>query len=724
MGSKIPPLKGLLAGRLRGFFYWLKTRLSYDRKFAIQDGTQKMVDLDTLNPEQRLGVTHFEGPTMILAGAGTGKTRVITCRIAYMLDAGVAPETIAAMTFTNKAAREMKERIRPMVGSARAKKLSISTFHSFCLNIMRTWPQKMGLEKGFTLVGTGDQLDLVRRALDEKGWSGLYKPDEILAQIGACKNWLLSPDAVKRGELPRGASIEDPALLGVCYELYERQLKLNRAIDFDDCILKVIFALKEHEDFRLKLLEKYQYLLVDEFQDTNFAQFELLEALSHPRNNVCVVGDDDQSIYSWRGAMYETLEKFQSVFPGTKMIKLEQNYRCTNVILNAANSVIKNNSRRMDKTLWSASTGSLPIDVVPHEDAVDEARWTAQKIITLMGQGKKPADIAILYRANAQADLMEKALREASIPYKTFGGQSFFERQEVKDFMGYLRLMASAEDHLALWRVINTPPRGIGLKTQEWIESHAKAGNTSPYKIMKDLPGTESERQSQAISEFVSTLETLRQLPVNTPDDLEALGDAINSSFRLVDYIKDSSKNIQVRVKKLENLRSLPKWLKKAGEDMIADEGVINGHRLLDRLTLQDSTYEKEDSEGHQSNYVSLMTIHASKGLEFPVVFLCGLEDGLLPHKNSILNFESIAEERRLFYVAMTRAKEKLLMTYAHLRQTGFQKEIRTPSRFLTELPENGVISASLVQILEDKTKGEADRKTKTLSRLSAIKES
>lgn len=683
-----------------------------------------MIDLDSLNPEQRSAVTHYSGPTMILAGAGTGKTRVITCRIAYMLDSGIGPENIAAMTFTNKAAREMKERIRPMVGAHRAKKLSISTFHSYCLNLMRTYPEKIGLEKGFTLVGTGDQLDLVRRALNEKAWGGLYRPEDILSQIGACKNWLISPKDLANGSLPQGVVTPDPAVLQVCYELYERQLQLNRAIDFDDCILKMINALKNDADLHRKITEKYQYILVDEFQDTNFAQFELLEILAHPRNDICVVGDDDQSIYSWRGAMYETLEKFQKVFPGTKLIKLEQNYRCTNVILNAANSVIKNNIRRMDKTLWSATVANAPIDIVPHEDAVDEARWIAQRIISFLGQGRRPSEIAILYRANAQADLIEKALREASLPYKTFGGQSFFERQEVKDFMGYLRMVASPDDHLALWRIINTPPRGIGLKTQEWIESQAKANKKSPYNIMKDLPGGETERQSSVIREFVEKLELVRSSEVTTADDLERLGEAINTEFRLLEYIKDTAKNIQLRVKKLENLRSLPKWLKKAGEDMMQDEGKVDSFRLLDRLTLQDSAYEKEDSENHQANYISLMTIHAAKGLEFPMVFLCGLEDGLLPHKNSVLNFESIAEERRLFYVAMTRAKEKLLLSYALLRQTGFQKEIRTPSRFLTELPEGGVNLTSIAQIVKDQAEEELNRKSKTLSKLSAIKES
>lgn len=378
----------------------------------------------------------------------------------------------------------------------------------------------------------------------------------------------------------------------------------------------------------------------------------------------------------------------------------------------------------MDKTLWSATQASSPIELVPHEDAVEEARWIAQRIISFLGQGKNPNQIAILYRANAQAKLLELALREASISYKTFGGQSFFERKEVKDFMGYLRLIASPHDHLALWRVINTPPRGIGLKTQEWVEQEAKTNAKSPYQVLRDLPDSDLDRTSGALRDFMLRIEGLRAKEIKNPDDLEQLGEDILRDFRLIEFIKDSAKNIMIRQAKLENLRSLPKWLKKAGEDMLVDEGEIDASRLLDRLTLQDSAYDKEEDGHGSANYVSLMTIHASKGLEFPLVFLPGLEDGLLPHKNSTVNMDAIAEERRLFYVAITRAKERLFMTYAQLRQTGFQKEHRTPSRFLGELPQAGLMTASLAEMIQKKTSDETDRKTKTLSKLSAIKES
>lgn len=682
-----------------------------------------MINLDELNPQQRDATVSFEGPTMILAGAGTGKTRVITSRIAYMLDSGVSPSSIAAMTFTNKAAKEMRERITSLVGKERGKKLSISTFHSFCLQIMRAHPEKFGLEKGFTLVGMSDQLDLVRRGLEEKGWSGLYKTDEILTQIGSCKNSLIAPNELLATPNPP-AGIDDPALIAVCYELYERQLVLNRAIDFDDCIFKLVRALMVNTDLRETLQRKFRYILVDEFQDTNFAQFAILEQLGLDGGNVCVVGDDDQSIYSWRGAMYETLEKFKTLF-SPKIIKLEQNYRCTNVILHAANTLIKNNSIRMDKTLWSNSQSTAPIDIVPLEDAVEEARWISERCLSMIGSGKKPGEICILYRANAQAKIIEMALRETGLPYRTFGGQSFFERKEIKDFLAYLRIIGNPQDNMALWRIINTPARGIGLKTQEKIEGLAKKAKISPFKIIasNEHENELAPREISAIKRFVDTVDTLQARALESPDDFEALGEAICNHFKLVDHIKQTTKNVLSKQAKVEALKSLPKWLRKSAEDMLSNEGVLDPVRLIDRLTLTETPIESDDTED-SSQFISLMTIHASKGLEFPTVFLAGLEDGLLPHKNSSTSPEGIAEERRLLYVAMTRAKDKLLMSYAHMRQSGYQKEFRKASRFISELPEEGVKAPSFDEFATMQITEEKKRKTSTVSKLSSIRES
>ncbi len=678
--------------------------------------------MDELNPQQKEAVTNFHGAAMILAGAGTGKTRVVTQRIAYMISCGVEPYHIAAMTFTNKAAREMKERLSALIGKSQARQLSIGTFHNFCLNILRTKTKEAGLADRFSLVGTSDQLDLVRRVLEEKAWSGLYRAEDLHYRIGICKNWLITPEELVNGKRPPQGDLSDTTVLSEVYALYERQLKLNRAIDFDDCIFKVVKLLEKNDEVKKSLQERFQHLLVDEFQDTNYAQFAILEHLAAPKGNICVVGDDDQSIYSWRGAMYETLESFKNTFDNTNVIKLEQNYRCTNIILNAANTVIKHNKKRMDKTLWSATDDKTPITVAGLEDAVEEARWVAGKCIEALGAGYRANELAILYRANAQAKLIEMAMRECSLPYKTFGGQSFFERKEVKDFLSYLRLITNPHDHLALWRIINTPTRGVGLRTQEQIDEYAKATEMSPFDVirkedLKEILG----RHNKGLAEFSTTVARLSDRSLTNPEDLEKLGQDIIDEFKLVSHIKSLGLNPLARQQKIENLKSLPGWLKKTAEDE-ASEGSLDCLPLIDRLTMNDAPGGENDKG--PKNFISLMTIHAAKGLEFPVVFLVGLEEELLPHKNSTHSPQAIDEERRLFYVGLTRAKTRLHLSYAHFRQTGFQRDIRKPSRFLKEMPDDGLNEASKKQarpvgLFEQKQ----ERKQKTLSKLSKIKE-
>ncbi|MES2746332.1 MAG: UvrD-helicase domain-containing protein, partial [Bdellovibrionota bacterium] len=399
-----------------------------------------MVNLSSLNAEQYDAVTQIQGPVMIIAGAGTGKTRVITYRMTHMLGSGLDGQHIVALTFTNKAAKEMKERLVELVGK-RAKPIFIGTFHSFCLRILREFSSLLGMDTRFSLAGTSDQLDLIRKALEERGWQGLYKPEDLLARISKAKNALLLPH-----ELDNGFDDKDPAVLAAVYDLYERQLKLNRVIDFDDCIFKTALLLKNNPEVVEKLEQRWTHYLVDEFQDTNFAQLYILELLASRYKNICVVGDDDQSIYSWRGAMVETLDRFETTFVGTRLIKLEQNYRCSNVILNAANKVIRNNTGRKNKTLWSASTNEDPITLASHVDDVAEAKWISLKIFGLLGKGRRPREMGILYRANKQSRAIELALRENNIPYKVFGGTSFFERKEVKDFLCYFRLSVNPND--------------------------------------------------------------------------------------------------------------------------------------------------------------------------------------------------------------------------------------------------------------------------------------
>ena len=686
-----------------------------------------MINLNSLNPEQRAAVTHLRGPLMILAGAGTGKTRVITFRIAHMLAAGIPPGEIVALSFTNKAAREMAERVRGLVG-ATARKVWLGTFHSFCLAILRRHPAEAGLMPGFALAGTADQIELVRKGLEEKHWAGLYQAERLHYQIGVAKNHLLGPDDLRRGEGQKLIG-GDLAVLAEVYELYERQLRLNRVIDFDDCIYKTVRLLRENATVRATLRAHYRYLMVDEYQDTNAAQLAVLEQLASDQHDVCVVGDDDQSIYSWRGAMYEVLERFENLFPGTRTIKLEQNYRCTNVILGAANTVIRNNARRKDKTLWSASDDPTPIVLTPTDDEEAEARYVAEKAIGLLGAGNQPGDMAVLYRANNQAKAVELALREARIPYQTYGGQSFFERKEVKDFVSYLRLILDPEDRLALWRVINTPHRGIGIKTLERIEATAQAESRSPMAVIMDKGCA-----SDAVERFAVLLRELQAIPVERPRDLVELGKAILKVTGLEQDVRIRTEDAGSRERKLANLRSLPKWIASLAGEHADDDGDHLGEAggdgtgrldleaLLDSLSL-DNDRRESTAKGH--NHVSLMTMHAAKGLEFPVVFVVGLEEELLPHKNSMISPDAICEERRLFYVALTRAKRRLYLSYCLDRRSGGQKALRQPSRFLAELPRDsyeGTSDAAAAAARRAATA--ADRKAQTIERLGSLRAS
>ncbi len=677
------------------------------------------VDLDDLNSPQRDAVTTIDGPVMILAGAGTGKTRVITFRLAYMLGAGIPAESIVALSFTNKAAKEMSERVRKLIGD-RAKKAWLGTFHSFCLSLLRRFPNEAGLTPGFNLAGTSDQLDLVRKGLEEKNWAGLYQVDQLHYQIGIAKNQLLTPDDLRSGKALGKTSI-DAQVLAEVFDLYERQLRLNRVIDFDDCIYKTVLMLRANPSIRERIRAEYRYFMVDEYQDTNSAQLAVIELLASPTHDVCVVGDDDQSIYSWRGAMYEILERFEQLFTGTRIIKLEQNYRCSNVILDAANTVIRNNQRRKEKTLWSASQENAPIVLSPCEDETSEANLVAEKCLSLLGSGLEPKDIGILYRANKQSTPVELALREARLPYRTFGGQSFFERKEVKDFVCYLRLVLDTEDRLALWRIVNTPNRGIGLKTLERIEEQAKATKKSPFQVMREL-GTLSGKAESAIRAFVDLIDQLRALPRELPADYEALGSQILKLSGLEQDIRLRTEDSGSRERKLSNVRSLPKWFGTLATESSDDAGSVDVRELLDSLVLDN---DRRDEHKDGGNHISLMTVHAAKGLEFPAVFVVGLEEELLPHKNSIQDPQALCEERRLFYVALTRAKKRLFLSYCLDRNAGYQGRLsRSPSRFLDEVPAETFLRSNEASSQAARVSSENDRKANTVKRLGSLRES
>jgi len=680
-----------------------------------------MIDLSSLNKEQREVVESLSGPLLVLAGAGTGKTKALTMRIAYMISMGIAPESIAAMTFTNKAAREMADRLEALVGAKTASKVRLGTFHSFCLRILREHGEKIGLPPKFSLAGTGDQLDLLRRALQEESKLGAVNVELLHAEISRAKNALLKPaDFARRAvHISVGLSIDD---LVRAYELYERQLKLNRLIDFDDCIFKTVCLLEEHADVRDKLQDRYRYYLIDEFQDTNSAQLRIIELLGTKHKNVCVVGDDDQSIYSWRGALFETLERFEKMFVNSKLIKLEQNYRCTNVILDAANTVIKNNSKRKDKTLWSANSDAHPIEISRLANDEEEARFIGDKCLSLLGEGFKPADIAILYRANNQARALELALRELSIPYETFGGSSFFERKEVKDFLAYVRIIVRPDDRLAFYRIVNTPNRGIGLKSLEKIDAASERLSISPGAVAKNFSAELglSSKSLESLRGFLQDLESFRTWQLKTPEDVAALGHEMIKKFHLASDIRAHVKDVASQERKIEALKSLPRWLASAAKDVVKDKSNLDLEEMLDRLTMNDRDFSDRDENGNP-NRVSLMTAHASKGLEFPAVLVCGLEEDLFPHKNSSSNQNGIMEERRLFYVAITRAKKKLILSSAAERGVGPMKATRLESRFLAELPEASCLSGNNESSAAERLE---KRKTKTVSALQNLRAS
>ena len=666
-----------------------------------------------LNPSQHEAVHHRHGPVMVLAGAGTGKTRVIASRIAHLLSSQVPPRSIAAMTFTNKAAREMRERLSSMCGPKKSGQVSLSTFHSFCLNILRRFWKEAGLSRSFNLVGTSDQLSLVRKALTESGLAGSLRPESLLYEISLCKNALVGPDQMARRSALIGNTM-NPEDAAECYRIYQRLLKLNRAIDFDDCIGLVVSLLDSQPAVCQQLRQELRYVLVDEFQDTNLAQFKVLELLVPTDGNICVVGDDDQSIYSWRGAMYEILHRFERHFENPKMIKLEQNYRCTNQILRSANLLIKNNSKRKDKSLWSNSKSSEPVHTKVHESSSREARWVSTKILSLLGAGRNLDDIAILYRTNAQARPIELALKEASIRSRTFGGQSFFEKKEVKDFFAFLRLATSLEDTLSFWQTVNTPPRGLGLKAQEAIERTALDSDCSPFKTLETQLETLGFTQPQvtAARTFTRQIRALNALPLRNPDQIRELASRIIKDFKLIDHLASSVKDPQSRINKMNSLKGLPDLLYElACNRQIGDQK--GSKELIDSLTLDKPDADDRSSEAESA--VSLMTIHAAKGLEFPVVFVVGLEEGALPHKNSLGDDAAIEEERRLMYVAMTRAKQVLILSHSK----SYEKSITvatTPSRFLDELGDT--ISK------HEKVTTPSQRKKSTLNTLSKLRQS
>ena len=626
--------------------------------------------LTDLNPQQRKAVEKTEGPCLIIAGAGSGKTKVLTYKVAYLMqEKYVKPWNILAITFTNKAANEMKERVQNLVGDA-INDIWLGTFHSICVRILRKYIDRLGYDNSFIIFDTTDQKTLVKNCLkDLQIDSKMFTEKSVLNEISNAKNEMIKPEVYEE----RNSKDYRKAIIGKVYSLYQKRLKENNAIDFDDIINFTIEILSNNPDVLDYYSSKFQYVLVDEYQDTNKSQFTLVTLLASKFGNITVVGDNDQGIYSFRGADISNILNFEKDFPGTEIIKLEQNYRCTGNILKAANAVIKHNSNKYEKKLWTENEeGELPT-LFCGDDEYREASFITDKIISLKNYEKKNLnDFVILYRMNAQSRAIEDILRREDIAYKIVGGLKFYERKEIKDVIAYLRLIANPSDNLALTRIINEPKRGIGKTSIENTEKIAQENGISMYDVIKEadkyLP-----RIYENTREFVSVIEELRvsDLPLT-----ELIKTMLNKTGYTRSLENENTVEAESRLENIEEFLTVAMEFEKEE----ADQSLMEFLNSLSLASDVDNLDENEEA-------VTLMTLHSAKGLEYPVVFLVGMEEGIFPGFKSIENPEELEEERRLFYVGITRAKEKLFLTFAKKRTIFGSSSYNPPSRFIKEIP-------------------------------------
>jgi ATP-dependent DNA helicase UvrD/PcrA len=626
--------------------------------------------LEGLNEQQRVAVLATEGPVLILAGAGSGKTRVITHRIAHLiLEKGVASESLLAVTFTNKAAGEMKARTESLLGGSSLKSW-ISTFHSLCVRLLRREAAAAGLSPDFVIYDEDDQLAVVREALKALDLSEkLHPPRRLLSRISARKN------AGRDLEDLDGDSVGAQVLARVA-ERYQAALRQAQAVDFDDLLLRAVDLLGSHESVREAYRRRFRYVLVDEYQDTNRAQYELIRHLVGPQGNVTVVGDEDQSIYSWRGADIQNILDFERDFPGARVLRLEQNYRSSQAILDTASALVAHNQQRKGKTLVAVKTGGEPVRLHQAGDEYQEAAWVVSRLAAVRRDGRA----AILFRMNAQSRLLEEALMRQGLPYQVLGGVGFYARREVKDLLAYLRLVRNPRDPVALRRVLNVPPRGIGARTLEEIERVAAEGGVSLWEALAAVEGESllPARATQPLRRFREMLDRLQ-------GEAEALGvkDLLSRILEVTGYsaalAQEDSSESQDRLENLAELLS-------AAADYEARDEAPSLAGFLDQVSLlSDADQVRDDAP------VVLMTLHSAKGLEFHHVFLVGLEEGIAPHSRSLQRPEALEEERRLLYVGMTRARERLHLSWAQSRQFFGQRRVSEPSRFLSEIPGDRV---------------------------------
>jgi superfamily I DNA/RNA helicase len=641
-----------------------------------------MVNLSSLNPQQRLAAETIQGPVLILAGAGTGKTRVITFRIAHMIERGIRPGNILAVTFTNKAAREMKERVTKLVprrsrggDDEKPDTPTISTFHSLCVRILRQHIDVLGYKRNFVIYDESEQLGAIKKILSHISAKGeKTDPKVIQSFLSRYKNG---------GMNGKFADESAAALAQHILRRYDSALRACNAVDFDDLLLLTLKLFREHPNVLEACRNKYRYVMVDEYQDTNAAQFELVHLLCSEHRNLCVVGDDDQSIYGWRGAEVANLLDLEKHFPEVKVVKLEQNYRSTNTILNAANAVIKNNARRRGKQLWSSKGQGAAILLHTFENDDEEARTVAEEIEFMRMAKRIPwKDVAILFRTNIQSRPIEVALRQAGVRYHLIGGQSYFDRKEIRDVLAYLKMFVNPHDDVSLLRIANVPARGLSDVTMERLLAASQERHCSVFSAMKhtDVLETFSTKTRDALVEFVTFVEDTRAQLASAP--LVQWAEKFLAHTGYIDDLRRGEKNMEAADNRVRNVRELIADLDRAGSP--ASPAAERLGSFLDDLTLD---AEREEEKENDQDAVTLITMHSCKGLEFPHVFIVGLEDGLLPHTRSKVE-GTLDEERRLFYVAITRAMQTLTMSHCLSRKKYGQPMPCHPSGFLKEVPE------------------------------------
>ncbi len=619
------------------------------------------MNIDNLNEKQKEAVVNIDGPMLILAGAGSGKTKVLTTKIAYLIEQGVDPTNILAITFTNKAANEMKSRVEMMIGLD-TKRIQISTFHSFGLSIIKKHYNILGYKSNFTIIDSDDTLSLVRRILKDMNLDPkFYNPKTIRNKISSAKNELIVPE-----KLENFINNEIDEVVVNVYKEYQKKLKANNSLDFDDLLMMPIILFNENKEILKYYQERFKYILVDEYQDTNEVQYMLTKMLSAKHKNICVVGDPDQSIYGFRGSNYRNILNFEKDYKNTKVILLEQNYRSTKNILFAANDVIKNNKNRKEKKLWTDNNIGDKIKYKRCDDEIEEAYYVVSKIKSLRENNIPLDEIAVLYRTNAQSRNIEEALLKENIPYKVVGSFYFYNRKEIKDLISYLKLIYNSNDDMSLNRIINVPKRGIGLKTLENLTTKANILNESIFNTI------ESGKELEFKKLILELQEKSEDLSLTELVDLILDKTGMKKELELEDTIESQS-----RLENLEEFKSITRNFENT-------YGIISLSDFLDEISLVSDVEEHKN----QTDVVTLMTIHSAKGLEFDYVFIVGLEDGIFPHSMALYNPNEIEEERRLCYVAITRAKRNLSLINTKKRLLYGKDNYNPPSRFIGEIDD------------------------------------